>query len=370
MPEPTIISTFPAHEDTGIPVGVSLKVYFDQCIDEQSAKDNIVLYGRDFDRLSGPDLSTWTSPRSGENPFHLASPGFKGLHPLKVESKYYELGTETTVEPDHVYDSSEETSLNIGTLIVLKSDTKSNASFSPNTEYTLMINGDPSESGSTGINSRTFFDPEPDSGNTSEGSIKINGSWSGVSTDVVNVKITTAGDIGTAKYKFWYGSEAEIEARTGLSTSRRYRPLEDGLEIQWLGSGFVLNDTWIINVQEALRMETNYKVVFTTNDGSYSEAPATTSTPATCTPSTAATTLDPEYLSVLEMIPAHGSWNIKNSNRKIQIIFDDDLDPDTVTLESVKLWKYPSSGHYADTYEPIELQKTLEVEDNILTIRF
>jgi hypothetical protein len=118
-------------------------------------------------------------------------------------------------------------------------------------------------------------------------------------------------------------------------------------------------------------MLTSTVVTFSTNDGSYTAAPASPSTPATSTPpSTVLPTLTDSGIEVLEMVPANGSYNVSVNNRKITIRFSEDVDPDTITDDSVKLWKYPVNGVYDETYSPLELQKTIVVDGDTITIRF
>ena len=55
MAAPTIQRVYPTDGDTGIPVGETLKVWFDIGVDVKSVKDNIVLFAADSDQTSGPD---------------------------------------------------------------------------------------------------------------------------------------------------------------------------------------------------------------------------------------------------------------------------------------------------------------------------
>lgn len=373
MSAPTLIHNYPSDTDTGIPVGETILLYFDVGVDSETIKSSIVLYGRDFDMTSGPEEATWIDDDTGDNKFWLKSPGFKGTVPLDFQIVYFDTSDSDYPEVDAgtITSQTDETEGEFGHLVKI---TPKTGALAPDTTYTLYVNGDNESNNMVGVSCRTVFDVVPDPGNVGvDGSLKILGTWDGATEDTVNVKVTTAGDIGTAKYKWWYTSLGESSAVTGRVTSRRYRKLADGIQIRFTGSGFEANDIYTVNVTDIERMATSYSISFTTNDGSWTAAPADPSTPATSSPpdtvlpSIASST---EYLSVIEMIPTNGSYNNRNSNREITIVFSDDLDEDTITDTSVRLYSYPVSGFYSGTSRPKELEKELSVDGDTLTIRF
>lgn len=375
MAAPTILETYPNDEDVGIPIGQTAYIQFDRGVDLQSVIDHIVMYGPDFDMTSGPDSALWIDFDTGNNPYFLHSPGFKGLVPLTFELKYWDLDSDTEVtSPPVVTGEADETGYGIAgmghrVLITPKNPLAADAS------YTLFVIGDPDTLG-RGISSRTVFDVVPDGGNGgSTGSLAAYGGYTGLSSDTVNIRITTAGDIGTAKYKWWYTSWGEGAAITGRVTSRRFRRLEDGLQIRFTGSGFVLDDLYTFNVETIERLATNTKVDFTTNDGTYTAPPASPATPATCTPPSTlaipgAVGSDATTLYLLEMDPEDGSYNNALSTRTITLTFSEDLDSNTVTNSTVRLFLHDVEGYYQGTAEPEELQKELTVASNTITIEF
>lgn len=371
MAAPEIEATYPADGDSGIPVGITIKIYFDAGVDEKTVKDSVALFGRDSDMTSGPDAAIWVDQDTGDNPFFLASPGFKGLIPLKLELAYYTLGSTTEVDPGVITSQADEVAANVGHVAKLTVDPKYNPTLPSDTDLSLVIAGDPDNQG-IGISSRTVFDIEAAGGNTGSGNLFIWGTWedTGAGEDEVNVEITAAGNIGTAEYKWWYTSAGVSSAADDNVTNRRYRTLTDGLQIRFSGSNLQVGDKWTFNVAVVQRMTTSTTVAFSTNDGSYTSAPSSPSTPATSSPpSTVLPTLQSTF-EVEEMTPENGSYNVSTKNRKIVIRFSEDVDPDTITDDSVTLWKYPVDGVYDDTYSPIELQKTIDVDGDTITIRF
>jgi hypothetical protein len=372
---PIVLSTYPADKDSGIPIGISIEVQFDKGIDLEIAKGSVILYGADFDRTSGPEQAAWINLKTGENPFYLKSPGFRGTVPLDFRVEYYDLDTLQPVSSGVITSSSDEaggtSTPTIGHRLIATPQEK----LAANTLYNLFILGDPSEVGS-GISKRTVFDVEL-SNPVATGLLYIYGTYTRGLADRVVMEVTRAGDIGTAQYKWWYVSEGPAAARLGHVTSRRYRRLEDGLQIRFNGSAFVLGDTYAFNVEPIERMETNTQLTFTTNDGSFSEPPESPSTPAVAEPPS--TILPPvgggspsqsTLFDVLGMVPEDRSFNVNMNTRQITITFTDNIDEDSITDESVKLYLVSAVGQYADSMAPRILSKKLTVTDNVLVIDF
>lgn len=373
MATPSVVRVYPANGDTGIPVGETIEVYFDRGVDLKTVSDSIVLFGSDSDMTSGPDNAIWIDEDTGNNKFFLSSPGFKGLVPVKFELVYWDttdIVTYAEVSPQPtVTAETDETTNDYGHKVKITVDPKYAASLAPDTQFILYINGDP-DGVDTGVSSRTVFDVEADGANTGSGSLAIYGTWEGTPADILVVEITNAGNIGTAEYRWYYDSAGVGTAVTNRVTNRRYRTLEDGLQIRFTGSNLQVGDKWTINLEPIERLATSTSVTFTTNDGSYVDAPSSPSTPASSTPPASvlpslATPFEVDYME-----PIDGAYNVNPANRIITIVFTDDLDASTVTDDSVTLWKYPVEGYYSSTWEPVELQKSLSVSGDTLTIRF
>jgi len=369
MAGPEVLDLYPADGDVGIPVGATFLIYFDKGVDIETARNSIILYGSDSDRTSGPDSAMWQNVNTGANPFFLTSPGFKGVVPLKINSAYYLVGSDTIVDFNgQVVDAVFETDEEIGHVLSIKPDPKFNVQLAANTQYILHIIGDPADV-KTGISKRTIFDPVKTV--VGDGDIVLSGSHTGLGPDLIHVKITKAGDIGVAKYKWWFDTAGEPSAKLGLMVSPKSRTLIDGIKIRFTGSNFLVNDTWAFGISALERMAASHKVTFTTNDGSFTSAPESPSTPATSVPPSTVLPLNArDVFEVKSMLPEHTSYNVDLNNRIIVITFSEDPDPVTITQETVRLWSHSASGHYGNTRPRIELQKTLELDDNVLTIRF
>lgn len=370
MASPSLESTYPANGDTGIPVGITIKLYFDYGVDLESVKNSLALYGSDFDMTSGPESAIWVDNDTGDNPFFLSSPGFKGLIPLKIELQYYNLGSSPGEEVSPILTSQDdETSQSVGHLVKITLNPKYNSVLAANTLYTLLITGDP-DNQNTGISRRTVFDSIGADSNSSAGEPVFYGTWQGSNADAIRVKITSAGNIGVMEYKWWYVSLGEASATTRVVSNRRFRTLADGLQIRFTGSNFVVGDTWDTNVFETQRLAASTKIQFTTNDGSYTNPPESTSTPATSVAPSTVLPSEVDPFEVINMDPSNGSYNVPKHKRTITITFSEEVDPSSITSESVQLWKYPVDGVYGDTWSPVKLQTILSVDGSILTIKY
>lgn len=374
MSAPSIVRVYPADADTGIPVGETLAVYFDRGVDLKTVSDSIVLYGNDSDQTSGPDNAIWIDGDTGNNTLFLSSPGFKGLVPLKFELVYWDTTdlvtyAELSPQPTPVTAETDETAGNYGTKVKITVDPKFGATLAPDTQYVLYINGDP-DSTDTGVSARTLFDVEADGGNAGSGAAVLYGTYTSTSADIMVVEITDTGNIGTSEYKWYWDSAGVGTAVTDRITNRRYRTLDEGLQLRFTGSDLQAGDIWRANVEPVERMATSTSATFTTNDGSYTDAPASPSTPASSSPPSTVLPSVSTPFQVDYMTPLDGAYNIDPDKRVITIVFTDDLDAGTVTDESVTLWKYPVEGYYGGTFEPLELEKSLAVAGDTLTIRF
>lgn len=360
MAAPTLESVFPSPDATGIPIGASIALTFSVGVDLEQARKHIVLYGQDFDQTSGPENATWQDRDTGDNPFFLRSPGFHGFVDCEYELVYVDGdGDEIDPQPEFTSRDAETASGYRCRILVIPK-----RPLAPETQYTCYVIGE--EAGTNrGVSSRTHYEPDLTSVVSETGEIVVSGTYSGDGDDLLHLEVTTAGDIGTAKYKLWYETEDEVDARTGKVTSRRFRSLEDSLQVRFTGSGFLMGDDYQVRVYEPERLETSYRFSFTTGTGNIEEVPETASTSVLGGESSLSSEATP--LTVVSMDPEDGATHQPLSKTRIQIEFSGNLDPTTVTQDTVTVLAYPVSGRYAGA-EPNELMKKLTVSGPILMI--
>ena len=176
--------------------------------------------------------------------------------------------------------------------------------------------------------------------------------------------------MGEAEYKYWFNSEGETKAVKGKLTSRRFRKLEDGIQIRFSGSNFLKDDTYSIKLYEKEFLENSYSLSFKTSSSFIEDVPDTMSTSPIGTK-----LLEIESsggLKLLDVVPEDGATNLTFSDRTITLTFDKELDSDTVTDSTVMVYMYPVSGSFtgnnSSLKEPKELRKKLTVDENKIII--
>ena len=366
MAAPTLVSTYPSPDATGVPIAADIEIVFSCGVDLHFAKQNVKVYGPDTDMTSGPDSATWIDSDTGDNPLFLRSPGYTGLVNCEYSFIWCDSSSvEEDPQPDVLTRTQELAASYRGKLVITPED-----NWAPNTEYTVYIIGDAEVGTDRGLSSTTVYDVDDSGATSTTAGIVIYGGFEGDVGDTVNLKITTAGDIGTAKYKWWYSSELEVDARTGKITSRRYRNLEDGLQVRFTGSGFILDDVYTISVETKELIATSYTFSFTTGTGSITDVPSSASTSVIGVTGTTGAT---EYLEVESMTPADGATHQRFIDKTITVVFSETLDATTVTDDTVTVYAYPISGYFTgpsstSCSEPEELHKKLTVSGATLTI--
>ncbi len=376
MPQPILLEVQPSNLSTGYPTGESITLSFDRGIDLLTAERYIVLYGRDFDQTSGPEGVLYIDKDTGDNPYFLRSPGFAGVVNLDITAVYYDLDSGEDIEGLVFTSETEEAAYltaGVGHRLYIR---PTEGVLAGDLSYTLHVIGDVNTN-KTGIASRTVYDVVADVGNaTSTGEVFSAGSYTGLVNDTVNIQITLGGDIGTAKYKWWLTSEGVGTAKYDKLSNRKIRTLIHGIQIRFTGEGFTAGDLYTFNVEPPQFLATSTKITFTTNDGSYTQAPDSPSLPATSTPpsstipSTPGASTEQEALQIISMLPPDGAYNVNLDTREIVITFNDLLRANTITPDSVRVFKLPALGWYQGQTGPKELQKRLTVNGETLVISF
>jgi hypothetical protein len=356
MAAPTISLIYPSNEATAVPVGADIQITFSCGVDLSTVKNNVVVYGKDTDFISGPGTATFIN--EGKSADFLKSPGFKGVVPCDHELVYVDSnGDKVNVS---LNDRAAEEAGPYKHKLILSPK----SILAPNVLYTVYIIGEDEEGTEKGVSSRTVYEVDDSSATSTTGEVFVYGGFTGESDDTINIKITTAGNIGTAKYKWWYASELESEAREGKVTSRRFRKLEDNLQIRFSGSGFILDDAYTVSLNDREFLDSSYSFSFTTSTTQIQEVPTTTSTTVIGTEN------DPivGYLKVVESSPEDGDSNLSFKKKQIIIEFDKELDSSTISDDTVTILSYPISGIIDSTEDEEELFKKLTVNGKKLII--
>lgn len=332
---PAIQNVFPAADSTGVPVGVTVFVVFDEEIDPTTVDRAFLISGPDTDRWTGPDLQLFDRPSTPDPELFLDSPAYTGIVQGTFEIK--KLNTSNVEVDNATYSYGGPASY------------KSKVIFTPNdvlsaiTEYTVIVSGDELDTDDikVGIQSRTVFDTILGT-NLGDGEVTYSGGYTGTITDQYVVQITVAGDIGTAKY-IWYKTSDSLTVHTG-TTSTHEVLLEDGVFIVCDGENFIVGDEFRVNVRPPTYMTGSMTWSFTTGSGSIVAVPSTTST--SVIGDIGSTSVDTTPFLVLSTVPDQLTSQVSIETDTIIINFNDAVDPDTITQESVKVSVHPARGKF------------------------
>lgn len=367
MSAPVISAIFPNDGATGIPAGATIQITFDQGIDPKSVGECIVVYGPDSDMTSGPESATWIDRDTGDNPFFLSSPGFAGAVDCDVSVIYVD-STGAEVVGGEYLTAADETAAGVVSKVILTPK----GLMQSEVTYNVYIVGTSESSVSRGVKHRTVFDVDDSAVTSTSGSVHVYGGYTGEYDDILYLQITNSGNIGAAKYKWWLDSEGVGAAITGKVSSRRFRHIDQelGLQVRFSGSDFISGDVYAVSLRAPVAMENSYSFSFTIGEGTILSVPSTAATSPIG--GTTSLTSSATRLEVLKMDPPDGSTHQKFKNRKITITFSEDIDPLTVTQDTVTVLAYPVSGKFdsslSNTSEQVELAKKLTVVDDTLII--
>lgn len=377
--------SYPIANQTNVPVGEEIKLLFNREVDKKSIKDNVVIYGPDFDRTSGPDNALWVNEKSGENPFYLKSPSFNGFIDFDVE-----ILKTADAEPYAIQDPQVERIEKTAGDQFCYAILKPKKALAENSEYKVFVIGENSNlipevpAGlqdylqERGLSERTVYSPYSlvNAVETYDQRVSVGGIFNEDIDRTLNIKITTAGNGSEAKYVWWYSDEAEPVPGLPASKYRhnrcvsRWRSTDRGVYIKFNGGEFQLNDLIQIRVYAKSNLENSYHWSFTTSDNSIYEEPSLKSTSPIDIP--AANQVAGNVMQQLEVVsvePYDGAVNLSLNTKKIIVTFNKNIDPATVTQETVKLMSYPVSGTFDGPYgtrsnREYKIFKIISVTDN------
>jgi hypothetical protein len=305
-------------------------ILFDREMDETTvAGGNFFLTGPDFDTWSGPDLQLFHDFESiGSEEEILQSPGLRGIVQGAYTFQRIDLSDEETVV------SSVDT-VGSGFLFRTKAIFTPTQRLASSTTYQVYVSGDEDESDTlkTGISTRTVFDTVTSGTNTGTGLATFTGGYKGtVATDMYHVTVTTAGEVGTAKFE-WYRDQDPLSVFGPLRTKRSGVLLSDGVTVAFDEGDYEVDDHWHVVVKEREVFVGNLTWPFTTGTGSIGTLPDTTSTSVIGDPvTTSTTTTSTSSFTALSTSPADEATHqtLPNGPFPVTVSFSADIDQDTL----------------------------------------
>jgi hypothetical protein len=351
----------PADEATGVPLNNSISITFDREIDEWSIEHGgLIVEGPDTDLVIHTEYTPGTLVQGSEGNI-LLSPGLKGLVPGTFTFSRISTSGLTAV---NTTDTTGD-----GTLFRTRATFKPSQPMKSLTEYTVYLVGDDDDTDSEllGLRTRTVFDGEEDAGNTGDGQVTFSGTYLGNATaDVINIRITKAGVPGVAEFEAWRDS-VPVDLIGPFLTSSSESQVLDGVTVQFTEGTYAVGDIFTVAVKRPSVLTGTVIFSFTTGNGSITVVPTTTSTSITGDPSSTSSTA----FTILSADPADGDTNLAPSvARRITIEFSDDIDPTTVTDDTVTILVEPVTDHplLSPQITAAEAPKILTVSGNKLFI--
>jgi len=355
-----IESVFPASGSEGVPVGAAVFVIFDEEIDPTTVERAFIMTGPDSDRWAGSGLQLFDRPTTPDPEYFLDSPDYTGV----VQ------GTFEVKKLDSAGNEVDDATYGYGTPAAYRSKVvfTPDDMLSATTEYTIIVSGDELDTDDlkVGIASRTVYDVQLGT-NTGDGEVIVTGGYDGAIEDVYVIQITTPGDIGTAKYR-WYKTSDPLTVRTGTTRTNEVL-LDDNVYLSFSGSNFDTDDSFRISLRPPTYMSGSYSWSFQTGSGAIQAVPSSTST--SVLGDVGAASVDTTPFAVEETVPDHLTSQVSLDTHEITIDFSDDLDPDTITQDTVIVAVHPVRGAFTGnaTEDIGEIPKVLEVSGSRLTIR-
>jgi hypothetical protein len=359
---PSIVDVYPSSQASGIPIGDSVTVTFDQEMDESSINTGtFVVSGPDTSNIFGPDLTPIEQVGVDDQDSVLSSPYFGGF----VEGTITFEKTNASGGSVSVLDQS-----GAGDQWYTKAIFTPSTPLKPNVEYTILLAGDedPTNAFDSGVRTRTVFDPTEVSVSGS-GTVAFSGGYTGATTRTYVLEITSAGATGVAEYQWWRQSDP-LTVYDGATTTG-YRELEDGLVVSFGADGsFSVGDQWSVVVVPFIVLPNTYSWTFTTGSGSVLTPPSSSSSSGISLIGSVTT----GALQVDEMTPYAGQYGVEISEdpyigESITIDFagTSSIDADTVTSDTVSVVSEPALAGLGLTYTG-ELEATATVSGTTITI--
>ena len=379
--------SYPQNTEDGFPVGQSFYLAFSNSVDLKLLEKNCVLFGKDLDRNTGPSEALSLNTADSTNPFFLRSPGLNGF----VECSFEE----------YFVDSFDDDSPSAIQSLVDKVDSKNTIvkvtpkiPLGENQEYKLYLLGSSSDNIDLGIpayseilnsnstiSERTIFDATNNLGSFEE-RIKVKGSFSPENFEnsaVLNIKIIKEGEGSKANYIWWFDDEAEPLPANPLYSERtnrcmqRWRIIDRGVVVKFSGSLLQLNETFKIKCYKASEIQESFLITFRTSTDSVFLYPENVSTSpiglgANIIPGLNGNNNVEEELKIIRMEPEDNSINNNLDLKNIILYFNKDIDPNSVTQESVIIKSTPVSGSFdyneGKMKREQKLYKIVSVENN------
>ena len=231
--------------------------------------------GPDFSMFTGPDMQIFQEykPHGSGSDDILESPALDGFLQGTITFQKVSLVNPSVVITG-VYDT-----IGSGYLWGTKAILTPTEALQPNTVYQVYLTGTDHDTTGliTGISARTVFDTVASGHNTGTGTVKFDGGYIGSWSDVYHATITSAGELGTAKFTFYRDSDP-TSVYGPFKTKESPTLLSDCVNITFSDATYQIGDSWLALVVPKTIFDGNIQYPFQTGSGSIVTLPDSTST--------------------------------------------------------------------------------------------
>ena len=356
-------SVFPSDQSVGVTLTDTIRITFNRAMDEACLAETIIVEGPDTDQVIHNSYLTETLVEGAEATI-LNSPGYMGI----VPGDY----TFERLDPTTGLPVTTEDPTGLGTLYKTRVTFTPHQPFAPDTEYVVHIVGDEdlTDDEDFGTKNRSVFDGVADGGNTSTGLPLVEGTYTGgLSSDTVNVRVTASGILATAEFEWWLDSSPLTLYGPALTHINALNFIE-GTTIRFEEGTYIPEDTWTFVLKDPEFFEGTQTFAFTTGGGNITPVAETTSTSPTGIPIPTALIATTAF-DVVSTSPDHLATNQPvTAYDRICIQFSSDIDPATITDETVSVTAEPVINHPNLTIQSPDgpIAKILTVSGNKLFI--
>jgi len=338
-----IVSVWPGPITT-FPTGEKIEILFDQEVSEFLAENSISLVGPDNHIATGVEFEEKLYRFTNESSYAktLESLHLKGEVPVELEVVRCD-SSGLTLEEQMSY----EYDVDVKSKLIIRP----RAFLQEKTDYRLLISGSSSPDNEWSyIGSRTVFDPLKDPLSSGEGLIRSSGYYTGTTADLIIVEVAKAGSSSSCKLRWYFDSNDTVKFDLLPLTGRNKIAKDKDIYLELIGGAsdsFKIGDTWTINLRPIQYLVDTYKVDFSTAADQVKELPTTVSQSpiGLDVPTQAEIEAAATEFQLVKIDPEYGASNISLKTKQITLTFNKDIDPTSVTADTIKLFRNVMDGN-------------------------
>lgn len=340
----TIVSVWPNDGFNAFPTGEKIEILFNQEVSEFLAENSISLVGPDNHLVTGIEFEEKLYKFSNDTSYTkvLETLHLKGEVPVEIEIvRCNASGVTLQEQMSYAYDSDVKSKLIVRPKSFLQEKT----------DYRLLISGSSTPGNEWSyIGSRTVFDPFKDPLSSGEGMLKASGYYTGITNDVIVVEVIKAGSSSSCKLRWYFESDALATYDLLPLTGRNKIAKDKDIYLELVGGAsdaFKLGDTWTIDLRPIQYLADTYKLDFLTAANQVKELPTTVSQSpiGLDAPTQAEVDAASTEFQLVKIEPEYGSSNMSLKTKQIILTFNKDIDPTSVTADTIKLFRNIMDGN-------------------------